>query len=291
MCASPQKENGYTPIAHSILEALSKQVISSDEWRILIVIFRKTYGWDKKEDCISLGQFSEATGIKRAHIPRIIRRLLSRNIIIRGVPRSGNSVTRSGNTLNITYGLQKDFDSWRVFPKQGTVPQPGNRGVPQSGKKVFPNQGPTKDNIQKKLTKERDMCDFICFWNSYPKKAGKKEAMAKWFKLTKDKIIPPIGTLLEAVHKQKESDQWSKDNGKYIPKPTTWLNGERWNDELLPRQDRINPPYTTRENPFINCPKCGKETTKDDLRKFDSCPGCFKPPSPEKIKELLSGIK
>ena len=50
MMASPQKENGYTPIAHEILEALAKQLLSPDEWRILMIIFRKTYGWDKKED-------------------------------------------------------------------------------------------------------------------------------------------------------------------------------------------------------------------------------------------------
>ena len=39
-------------------------------------------------------------------------------------------------------------------------------------------------------------------------------------------------TLIEAINKQKNSEQWSKDGGKYIPHPATWLKGERWNDEL-----------------------------------------------------------
>ncbi len=38
------------------------------------------------------------------------------------------------------------------------------------------------------------------------------------------------------------------------------------------------------------CPKCGKETTKDDLRKFECCPACFKPAAPEKVKDLIGGI-
>jgi phage replication O-like protein O len=73
--ADVQKEDGYTPIAHTILEALAKHVISPDEWRVLMMIFRKTYGWNKKIDSISLSEFSKFTGIKRNHISRITRQL------------------------------------------------------------------------------------------------------------------------------------------------------------------------------------------------------------------------
>ena len=37
--------------------------------------------------------------------------------------------------------------------------------------------------------------------------------------------------MLEAIRKQKQSGQWRRDNGQYIPYPATWLNQERWNDE------------------------------------------------------------
>ena len=42
----------------------------------------------------------------------------------------------------------------------------------------------------------------------------------------------PLEVLLTAIEKQKESAQWSKDNGQFIPHPTTWLNGKRWEDEV-----------------------------------------------------------
>jgi hypothetical protein len=29
----------------------------------------------------------------------------------------------------------------------------------------------------------------------------------------------------------KNSQQWTKDGGQFIPMPATWLNGRRWEDE------------------------------------------------------------
>lgn len=65
--------------------------------------------------------------------------------------------------------------------------------------------------------------DFESFWKVYPKKVAKKEAF-KAFK----KIKTPVSILIDAVEKQKKSDQWTRDHGQYIPYPTTWLNQERW---------------------------------------------------------------
>lgn len=165
--ASPQKENGYTPIAHTILEALSRQVISPDGWRILMIIFRKTYGWDKKQDRISHTQFSEITGISRNHIPRAINKLISRNIICKVSPNQGTGVPQSGDRNIISYGFQKDFDKWvgGVSPKQGSPKQ--DKGVPQSGPKVSPKQGHTKGITTKEtITKEINHCvkTFIDFY-------------------------------------------------------------------------------------------------------------------------------
>jgi hypothetical protein len=68
---------------------------------------------------------------------------------------------------------------------------------------------------------------FERFWAAYPKKVG-KEAAKKAF----SKVKVPVESLLAAIERQKCSDQWSKDNGQFIPNPTTWLNQGRWEDEL-----------------------------------------------------------
>lgn len=41
-----------------------------------------------------------------------------------------------------------------------------------------------------------------------------------------------ITTILTAVNTQRESNQWTKENGMFIPYPATWLNQKRWLDEV-----------------------------------------------------------
>ena len=72
--------------------------------------------------------------------------------------------------------------------------------------------------------------DFISFWKQYPKRVGKDEAWRAWQKRNGDR--PELTVMLSAIEQQKTSDQWTKDNGQYIPNPATWINQGRWNDEL-----------------------------------------------------------
>lgn len=74
---------------------------------------------------------------------------------------------------------------------------------------------------------------FEEFWAKYPKKVAKSTAKKAF-----EKVSAPLETLLTAIDRQKCSEQWSKDGGQFIPNPATWLNQERWNDEL---------PQTTRQ--------------------------------------------
>lgn len=68
---------------------------------------------------------------------------------------------------------------------------------------------------------------FELFWDVYPKKVGKKYAQKAFEKVTVD-----VQVLIAAVQRQKLSSQWCKDGGQYIPNPATWLNQERWLDEM-----------------------------------------------------------
>lgn len=71
---------------------------------------------------------------------------------------------------------------------------------------------------------------FERFWSAYPKKVAKAAALKAWGKIKPDQEL--TNTILEAIEKHKQSDQWRKDGGQYIPNPSTWLNGKRWDDEL-----------------------------------------------------------
>lgn len=49
--------------------------------------------------------------------------------------------------------------------------------------------------------------------------------------------------MITALEKQKQSKQWLKDNGQYIPNPTTWLNQKRWEDETQENMSALKQMY------------------------------------------------
>lgn len=74
---------------------------------------------------------------------------------------------------------------------------------------------------------------FAEFWMAYPRKAAKADAEKAWNKLRPDRTLQ--AEILASLAKQSRSQDWTKDNGKFIPHPATWLNGRRWLDELSPQ--------------------------------------------------------
>ena len=71
---------------------------------------------------------------------------------------------------------------------------------------------------------------FKRFWESYPKKQNKANALKAWDKL--DPSPELADKIIEAVERAQRSEGWLKEGGKYIPLPTTYLNGRRWEDEV-----------------------------------------------------------
>ena len=71
---------------------------------------------------------------------------------------------------------------------------------------------------------------FNQFWTAYPKHIAKQSAVKAFEKLKPDEKL--LEAMLKAIEMQKESKQWEKDGGAFIPYPATWLNQHRWEDEL-----------------------------------------------------------
>ena len=70
---------------------------------------------------------------------------------------------------------------------------------------------------------------FEKFWDAYPRKVGKGAAEKSWKRIKPTPEL--IQQILSAIEEQKASTAWTKDNGQFIPHPTTWLNQKRWEDE------------------------------------------------------------
>ncbi len=76
---------------------------------------------------------------------------------------------------------------------------------------------------------------FELFWERYPLKKDKGGARMAFYKAMK-KVTFQI--MIGALEIQKGDADWKKENGKYIPFPTTWLDGERWLDEIKQEVDK-----------------------------------------------------
>lgn len=122
-----------------------------------------------------------------------------------------------------------------VTLKRGKTPE----GVPKQGHGV-PKQGHgvSLDNEQisnstKEVKEERTTNGqkqwFKAFWKKYPRKVKKKTARKRFMSNVESEET--FESLMQALEQQRESSQWQRENGKYVPHPSTWLNQERWEDE------------------------------------------------------------
>jgi hypothetical protein len=120
------------------------------------------------------------------------------------------------------YEHYQDLNNYKVAAKE----QPSNKQV--TGKEQ-PSNTPNKDNNANKEKNVNNAGGFIYFWTAYPKKVGKIDAERAWNKI-KDK--PEISIILKSIEDHKNTEQWKKENGQYIPNPATFINQGRWFDEI-----------------------------------------------------------
>ena len=100
---------------------------------------------------------------------------------------------------------------------------------------------------EKSKTENKQQEYFSIFWASYPKKVGKGAAEKSWKKIKPTKDL--LEKMLNAIETAKQSIQWNKDNGQYIPNPAKWLNQKRWEDEII-----IDNKYSNKSKNSNNMP-------------------------------------
>lgn len=72
--------------------------------------------------------------------------------------------------------------------------------------------------------------NFELFWSVYPNKKSKKTAFEKFKRIDFKKTS--FESIMISLEKQKQSDDWTKNGGQYVPMPQTWIFNERWTDEI-----------------------------------------------------------
>lgn len=116
-----------------------------------------------------------------------------------------------------------------AIPVNGTNNRTKSEQPPNKTEHSSSSSSSSSNSIQYRPTASQSDPDFDLFWKEYPNKKAKVRAFQIWKNLKIPKERKPM--ILGALQKQKQSEQWARDGGRFIPHPATWLNQRRWEDE------------------------------------------------------------
>lgn len=154
--------------------------------------------------------------------------------------------------------LFNDFSSEKAQEQSGTI---GNneeqKGTNGDNEDILDGR---KENREKRIEnreKEKEKEDagtvfdaaaaFEIFYKAYPNKKNVKTARTRWEKM---KVTPELfAAIMEGLERAKNSQEWGKDGGAYIPHPSTWLNGEGWKNEYKPLRQTAAPKASSGNMP------------------------------------------
>ncbi len=247
--ASPQWEiDGYVKVARPIMEALTRTRIPGEARQCLDFIIIKTYGFHKKEDAISLSQFSLSTGLNKPAVCRAITKLIALNLVIK---KDNGYITK--------YRFNKDFDTWKPLSKKITLSKK-IICIIEKDNLYYRKRDLQKKLLQKKLLQKKKSSPnprtstysdiFEKIWKRYKSPVGKKAAYAS-FKAS-------VHTEQDYADINKALDNYyahlALEVNKYKPlqNGSTWFNNWRdWVDWVEPVSAQVEQDKAARRKQVI----------------------------------------
>lgn len=232
-------EDGYAKLSNMLLEAYAGADLTKRQFKVLLAILRKTYGWNKAMDRISDSQIAEIAKlpVKRCNETKL-------QLVRMGLIKQQGGM----------FGPNKNINEWRIPQNEGTSLKTGDKTSLKLRESNPSKQGDTKDTIQKKEIQDKntmpeqvqakqekssdrheetDQAFEDIFWCAGMNKTGKKNAKSAfrtqftlWRKETKGSAGEFAKFLADDI-KLRLGVQFGFDKLH----PSTYLNGQRWNDE------------------------------------------------------------
>lgn len=232
-------EDGYAKLSNMLLEAYAGADLTKRQFKVLLAILRKTYGWNKPMDRISDSQISEIAKlpVKRCNEAKL-------ELVRMGLIKQQGGM----------FGPNKNIDEWCIPQNEGISLKTGDKTSLKLRESYPSKQGDTKDTIQKKERQykntmpeqvqakqekapsrheETDKAFESIFWCAGMVKKGKQKAISafrsqfqEWRKESRGTPEQFAQMLAEDIACRK-GKQFGFDNLH----PATYLNGQRWNDD------------------------------------------------------------
>lgn len=126
--ANPQKENGYTAIANEIMEQLYKMKFNGTQFRILLLILRFTYGYNRIEHEFSLSFIATQIGSSIKGTKKELDKLIDMNVL--------QIIARQNYRHARVIRFNKHYNEW------GEQSEYTNQSIPNRVLQLYHSQSP-----------------------------------------------------------------------------------------------------------------------------------------------------
>lgn len=220
--ASPQLENGYTPIANEILDNLCKLPFNGTEIKVIMCVFRYTFGFCRKTHKLSASFIASWGECDLRSVKRALKKLQESKIII-----CVNS-EKKGVTSELMFN--KNFEQWLTGDKNVTSDRidTSDKNDTRPVSKVSPDQCHFAHPRNTKYNTKYYDDFFEKVWKAYPNKKS-KSAVSK--KAKKELYEAGEKVVLEAIKTYKAEIEENGTEERYILHGSTFFNG-RWRDYI-----------------------------------------------------------
>lgn len=146
----PELNDGYLRIANELWQAFIDYDLTGAQMKLIAVIIRETYGYNRKSKDLSLSYLAKAAHLSRVGTQKALNKLIAQNV----VKEYGECSPRKSREI----GINKYYTEWaRVIP-QDTSEANHRRPLPQDTSEA--NQSITLE-VSAGIPKQRQYKDII----------------------------------------------------------------------------------------------------------------------------------
>ena len=238
--ANPQP-TPFVQFSKELFDAILLSHMPATHKEVVLAVIRRTYGdHGKKSAPISQALLQRITGRHRNSIQRSLSELKTEGVL--------KQVRAPSFGCSAVWSLNKNYEAWGRWSVAKTLvvglphdEGPHNKGeahesvMSEAHESVLSeaHQDVPIEYIDTRETKHivqrtaPDDSKFDAFWKLYPRKEGKGQAR-KAFKTAIQKA--GVDAVLQGI--ERLAPILAERERQFIPLASTWLNGERWTDEI-----------------------------------------------------------
>lgn len=124
--ADVQLEHGYTKIANELLDAIQSFRFTQNQFKLLLALWRNTYGWNRKQCDFSLSLIVRQTGLQQKRVIETLKSLEENNVIIEVKAPIGSSPKIVKFNKNYSEWTIKKYASTEFSSGQDDTPSKQN---------------------------------------------------------------------------------------------------------------------------------------------------------------------